>query len=100
MAGPVERRRRTLAFSREEAWVVHVALLDRIRSAVEDDGGGRSVERYAELDALSTLEGENERFSTSEVAAIRAALRSYLPSAPPRDLLPGREALRRVDGDA
>lgn len=82
-----------LAFPREEAWVVHAALLDRVRSAVES---GDDSEGYPELDALTAIETGRERFAPDEATVIRDALESYLLGAPPRDLAPGRAALRRT----
>ncbi|QZY00659.1 hypothetical protein [Halobaculum rubrum] len=93
MAEPVEGGWRTLAFSREEAWVVHAALLDRVRTAVE---AGDTAEGYPELDALTALEDGRERFAPDEIGVVRRALEVYLRSAPPRDLAPGRAALRRT----
>ncbi|MFB9825269.1 MULTISPECIES: DUF7853 family protein [Halobaculum] len=94
MAKPVEGGWRTLAFSREEAWVVHAALLDGVRTAVE---AGDATEGFPELDALAAIEDGRERFDPAEVDVIRGALEAYLPGAPPRDLAPGRAALRRTD---
>lgn len=93
MAEPVEGGWRTLAFSREEAWVVHAALLGRVKTAVEsgDDSDG-----YPELDAMTALEDGREQFGPKETSVIRAALEAYLLGAPPRDLAPGRAALRRT----
>ena len=93
MAEPVEGGWRTLAFSREEAWVVHAALLDRVKRAVEsgDDSDG-----YPELDAMAAIEAGRERYDPEEIAVIREALEPYLLGAPPRDLAPGRAALRRA----
>ncbi|WP_435063504.1 hypothetical protein [Halobaculum sp. EA56] len=93
MVDPVEGGRRTLAFPRAEAWVVHAALLDRVRTAVEagDAPGG-----FPELDTLAGIEAGRERFAADEVRVIAAALESYLRRAPPRDLAPGRAALRRT----
>ncbi|SHH13296.1 DUF7853 family protein [Halobaculum gomorrense] len=93
MAEPVEDRWRTLAFSREEAWVVHAALLDRVRTAVE---AGDSSEGFPELDALTAIEDGRERFGPEETAVVRRALEAYLRRAPPRDLAPGRAALRQT----
>lgn len=95
MVAPVEDRWRTLAFAREEAWVVHAALLERVRTAVES---GEAGEGYPELDALEALESGRERYPPEEVAVIRSALESYLQNAPPRDVGPGRAALRRTGG--
>lgn len=95
MVEPVENRWRTLAFAREEAWVVHVALLARVRRAVED---GDADDSYPELEALEALEDGRERFSPHEVSVIRSALEAYLTAAPPRDVAPGRAALRRAGG--
>lgn len=97
MAEPVEDGWRTLAFSREEAWVVHAALLDRVRTAVE---AGDSSEGYPELDALTAIECGRERFAPEEIAVIRRALEAYLRRAPPRDLAPGQAALRRTAAPA
>ncbi|MFC7135951.1 hypothetical protein [Halobaculum litoreum] len=93
MAEPVEGGWRTLAFSREEAWVVHAALLDRVRAAVE---AKEDSEGFPELDAMTALEAGRERFDPFEVEVIREALERYLAGAPPRDLAPGRAALRRT----
>jgi len=93
MADTVEGGWQTLAFPREEAWVVHVALLDRVRRAVEADDG---PEGYPELDALAAIENGRERFDAEEVVVVRRALDAYLRRAPPRDLAPGRAALRRT----
>lgn len=97
MVEPVEGGWRTLAFSREEAWVVHAALLDRVQRAVEADG---TAEGYPELDALTAIEDGRERFDSEEVSVVRRALEAYLRRAPPRDLAPGRAALRRTASPA
>lgn len=94
MAKPVEGGWRSLAFPREEAWVVHAALLDRVRVAVEE---GDSDEGYPELDALHALEAGREEFAVTEVSVIRRAVETYLTTAPPRDLAPGHGALRRLE---
>lgn len=94
MVKPIEGGWRTLAFSREEAWVVHAALLDRVRKAVD---AGDSEECYPELDALTAIEAGRERFDPGEVSVIRDALKAYLVTAPPRDLAPGHGALRRTE---
>lgn len=74
--------------------MVHAALLARVREAVE---AGEYEEGYAELDAVSTLEADADRFSPREVEAVHASLVGYLADAPLRDRPPGRTALRTVN---
>ena len=93
MSAPVRDRSAVLAFTREESWVVHAALLERIREAVE---AGESDDGYAELDALATLESDADRFAPREVRALHASLVGYLVDAPLRDRPPGRAALATV----
>ncbi|ESP88649.1 hypothetical protein K933_08038 [Candidatus Halobonum tyrrellensis G22] len=79
-----------LAFTREESWVVHAALLERVREAVE---AGEYDEGHPELDALRTLESDADRFAPAEVHAVHASLVGYLADAPLRDRPPARAAL-------
>lgn len=95
MSAPVRDRSTVLAFADEEAWVVHAALLARVREATES--GEESDAGGAELDALERLESDADRFTPHEVRAIHASLVGYLADAPLRDRPPGREALRTVN---
>ena len=91
MPAPVRDRTTLLDVSREEAWVVHAALIERLRTQDERDPHAPAV------DALRALETAPERFTGEEVRAIRDALVEYLVDAPLRDRPPGRRALRRTE---
>lgn len=80
-----------VAFSREEAWVAHAALLDACDRAAEtgDDAGPyrrplRDIEQGRALDP-------------PEAALLRDALVEYLGDAPIRDRALGRALLERTD---
>lgn len=92
MTEPAHEEPAAVEFSREEAWVVHDALLSAIEAAV--DAG---VESPAELRTLRAVEAD-EGFDERDLDRIGDALVSYLGDAPLRDRAPGRTALRDVRG--
>lgn len=85
------RDQAALDFSREEAWVVHAALLAEIGQLTEE-----GEESTAECRLLQKLEAERPQFDADEVELIRGALNAYLADAPLRDRAPGRAALNSV----
>lgn len=94
MSAPAHGNRRdrgALDFSREEAWVVHAALLARIGRLTED-----GKEAAAECRTLRKLEAERPQFETDEAELLFEALGEYLADAPLRDRAPGRAALDSV----
>lgn len=90
MTAPAHEDSAASEFTREEAWVVHTALLASIEDALDAE-----EESPAEIGLLRELEAE-ETFDTVELTLIRDALVSYLGDAPLRDRAPGRAALRTI----
>ncbi|ESS02903.1 MAG: hypothetical protein A07HR67_02410 [uncultured archaeon A07HR67] len=80
-----------VAFSREEAWVAHAALLDACDRAAET---GEDVARYRR--PLRDIE-QGRPLDPPEVALLRDALVEYLGDAPIRDRALGRALLCRTD---
>lgn len=78
--------------SREEAWVLHAAMLDHVERTV---GAGRSPDR-----AMAVVERVEacEPLDPTDRALVREALTAYLPDAPARDRRPGRAVLATLDG--
>ncbi|QLG60630.1 DUF7853 family protein [Halorarum salinum] len=95
MPAPVRDRTALLDVTREEAWVVHSALMEQLRADAAGDGDpdGDAVE----VDALERLERSPVQFTPDEARAVREALVEYLAHAPPRDRAPGRAALRTTE---
>jgi hypothetical protein len=74
--------------SREEAWVLHAAVLDHIERTVD---AGRSPDRGVAV--LERVEG-CEPLGPSDRSLVRKALVTYLDGdAPERDRAPGRAVL-------
>lgn len=94
MPAPVRDRTALLDVTREEAWVVHSALMEQLRTAAASDDLDCDA---VEVDALERLERSPGQFTLDEVRAVRDALVEYLAHAPPRDRPPGRSALRTVE---
>lgn len=90
MSEPAHEDPAAIEFDREEAWVVHTALLTSIEADL--DAGEESS---AEIRLLREVEAD-AAFDTSELALVRDALVAYLGDAPLRDRAPGRAALRRI----
>lgn len=80
-----------VAFSREEAWVAHAALLDARDRAVE---AGDDAARYRR--PLRDIE-QRRALDPSAAALLRDALVEYLGDAPIRDRALGRALLCRTD---
>jgi hypothetical protein len=80
-----------VAFSREEAWVAHAALLDACDRAAET---GEDVARYRR--PLRDIE-QGRPLDPPAVALLRDALVEYLGDAPIRDRALGRALLCRTD---
>ncbi|GAB6860826.1 hypothetical protein ACFR97_00570 [Haloplanus litoreus] len=78
--------------SREEAWVLHAAMLDYVERTVD---AGRSPDRA--MAVIERVEG-CEPLDPSDRALVREALTTYLPDAPARDHEPGRAILATLDG--
>ena len=81
----------TTEFPREEAWVIHAALLAQIEG-VSDSG----TPAPAELKPLRNLEADG-RIEENSLEVVQEALVNHLPSAPFRDDQPGETALRAVE---
>lgn len=86
MTASARRNPAALDLSREEAWVVHAALLSYIERELADD-------RHAshECRLLRELEGDAD-FDGDGLRAIRRAVEQYQGRAPVRD----RDACRRI----
>lgn len=85
--------------SREEAWVLHAAVLDHVERLVAAD---RSPDRAV---AVLTRIESCEPLDTDDRNLVRDALSTYLTDAPDRDRSPAREVLaalstRQTDGRA
>lgn len=78
--------------SREEAWVLHAAMLDHIERMVDGD---RSPERA--VDVLERVEAGG-RLAPADRRLVREALVGYLGDAPERDREPGRTLLATLSG--
>jgi hypothetical protein len=78
--------------SREEAWVLHAAMLDHVERTVD---AGRSPDR-----AMGVVERVEacEPLDPADRVLVREALTAYLPDAPGRDRRPGRAVLATLDG--
>ncbi|GAB3320498.1 hypothetical protein EI982_13255 [Haloplanus rallus] len=80
-----------LDLSREEAWVLHVAILAHVERRVE---AGRSPDRgVALLDRVEAC----EPLDTGDRSLVRGALTTYLTDAPERDREPARSILSTLD---
>lgn len=77
-------------FPREEAWVIHAALLAQIEEVSDAD-----VSAPAELKPLRSLEAD-QRIEGNSLEVVQDALVNHLPNAPFRDNQPGETALRAV----
>ncbi|WP_251328716.1 hypothetical protein [Haloplanus pelagicus] len=78
--------------SREQAWVLHAALLDHVERTVD---AGRSPDRaVAILERTETC----EPLDPADRALVRDALTTYLTDAPARDRKPARAILTALDG--
>jgi hypothetical protein len=81
-----------LDLSREEAWVVHAALLASVERLVDD---GEDAERALAL--VSTLE-EDADFGCDELEYLADVLRAYLGDcAPSRDRRPAQNVLDDIE---
>ncbi|WP_251342199.1 hypothetical protein [Haloplanus halophilus] len=80
--------------SREEAWVLHAAVLDHVERTVE---AGRSPDRGVAI--LKRIEA-CEPLDPADRAIVRDALATYLPDAPERDRASARAILAALDGQA
>ena len=80
-----------LEFSREQAWVAHVAVHEAGREAVEAGDTDPSERRLADA-----IEGDRS-VQSADLSVLRDALVAYLGDAPLRDRAPGRAALHTVN---
>lgn len=80
-----------LDISREDAWVLHAALLAWIESEIDDDRTPRF-----EFGLLRKVE-ECERLTTAELRAVRQVLEAYRDDAPPADEAAVEALLTNVD---
>jgi hypothetical protein len=80
----------TTEFPREEAWVIHAALLTQIEGVSDSDASAP-----AELKPLRSLEADGH-IEENSLEVVQDALVNHLPSAPFRDDQPGETALRAV----
>lgn len=94
-----EKTHRSLSddLSREEQWVIHHALLERIEMELHAPGNADppSLTVYR---AFEKLEGDARRFSTCERRCVRGELRMYAArdDVPDRDATAAESALERL----
>jgi len=70
----------SLDLTRQEAWVIHAALLDHIeRSLAEGDEAPQSVS------LLERMEADGDAFTPAQLRLLREALAEYLVDPPARD---------------
>lgn len=73
--------------SREEAWVLHAAVLDHAeRTAATGQSPDRAVAVVDRIESCESLDA-------ADLELVRDALSTYLTGAPDRDLDPGRSVL-------
>lgn len=80
MTTSAQDRPAALDLSREEAWVVHAALLEAIERAVDADEDPNPAP-----DLLARVEAGEEDFDSAELDYIVDSLRAYRGIAPTRD---------------
>jgi hypothetical protein len=80
-----------LDISREDAWVLHAALLAWIDGEIDDDRTPRF-----EFGLLRKVE-ECERLTTAELRVVRQVLEAYRDDAPPEDEVAVESLLSDVD---
>lgn len=91
MTAPAHDCPTTLDLNREEAWVLHTALLDTVERELD---AGNDAERALTL--LVRLE-EGKDFDCEQLEYLASVLRSYIDgSVPPRDRSPARDVLQNV----
>ncbi|SFF80030.1 hypothetical protein SAMN04488063_0334 [Halopelagius inordinatus] len=91
MTAPAHDCPTTLDLSRQEAWVLHTALLDTVERELDE---GNDAERALTL--LVRLE-EGKRFDREQLKYLTSVLRSYIDGGvPPRDRSPARDILQNV----
>ncbi|MFC4987985.1 MULTISPECIES: hypothetical protein [Saliphagus] len=81
---PQERETYTIALDREERWVVHHVLTDRIDDRIDD--GERPPERL--LDLVSRIEDGEKTLTGRQLRTLQDALRTYAGAdgTPSRDV--------------
>lgn len=85
-----------LDLTREEAWVVHAAVLATVERAIEH---GDEPPAHA-LEVLSDVESGAVCLGDSGLEVVREALSAHLADAPARDRPAARSALDAVDAAA
>ncbi|WP_101295233.1 DUF7853 family protein [Halegenticoccus soli] len=80
-----------LDLTREEAWVVHAAVLAAIERELDD--GNDAPDELALLRALEADDG----FEPDQLRLLRRILSQYLTDAPDRDDEPGRSVLDDIE---
>lgn len=91
MTAPAHDCPTTLDLNREEAWVLHTALLDTVERELDE---GNDAERALTL--LVRLE-EGKDFDCEQLEYLNSVLRTYIDgSVPPRDRTPAKDVLDSV----
>lgn len=92
MTAPAHDCPTTLDLTREEAWVLHAALLDAVERELEDGGNAERT-----LTILVRLE-EGRAFDRDQLERLASVLREYVDgTVPSRDRRPARDVLRSVE---
>lgn len=89
-----ERETYTIALGREERWVVHHVLTDRLDDRIDD--GERPPEWL--LDLVSRIEAGEETLTGRQLRYLQDALRAYADSdgTPSRDVEPAATVAARL----
>lgn len=93
---PQETETHEVTLSREERWVVHHLLADRIDEAADDS---ESPPEWA-LEAIETVEADGpDAFTDRQIRRLREELDAYLEDSetPQRDVEHGATVLERVE---
>ncbi|APW96438.1 hypothetical protein CHINAEXTREME_01065 [Halobiforma lacisalsi AJ5] len=94
---PQETETHEVTLSREERWVVHSLLADRIDEAVADDS--ESPPEWA-LEAIEAVEADgSDAFTDRQLRRLRDDVDAYLEDSetPQRDVEHGAAVLERVE---
>lgn len=96
---PSETERHEITLSREEEWVVHHSLVDRVEEALDAETPPPSWT----LELIETIESgdDTELFTGRQVRRLVTLLTEYVDrvDTPSRDVEYGRAVLDRLDGD-
>ncbi|OIB57465.1 hypothetical protein [Natrialba sp. SSL1] len=95
---PSETEHHDVTLSREEEWVVHHSLVDRVDDALDEE----STPPSWTLSLVETVESndETEQFTTAQIRRLTTLLTEYVDreETPSRDVEHGRAAIDRLDG--